>query len=351
MFNIEPVAGVYAQSIQQIIDTKTKPLGALGQLEVIAKQLVQVYSEGAEQLLPKVQINKPCLLVFAADHGIAQHGVSIAPSDVTRQMVLNFMSGGAAINVFTKQLGWQLDVVDSGIMQPMESGSGVKTYRLGSGTNPIHLEAAMNIEQVMTGFEYAKLLVREKYESGCNLLAFGEMGIGNTSSASAIMAAIMGLSAKDTVGKGTGINDETFNRKLTLVQQALDKHKVDKSKPLEVLAKLGGFEIVQICGAMLAAAELRLPVIVDGFICTAAALVARHIEPNVMDYLIFAHVSEEQAHQAMLNYLGVDGLLDLRLRLGEGTGAALSLPIIQSSLAFYNDMASFEQADVEDVVN
>ena len=346
MYSISKLTSQFDDEITATINNKTKPLGALGQLEVLAQKLVRIYRHAE---LP-LEITQPSLIVFAGDHGIAAHGVSIAPSEVTQQMVANFAAGGAAINVFTRQLGWQLDVVDAGILQAMPAEFGIIEQRLGTSTHPIHLEQAMTKEQVELGFKYAKQLVQDKYKQGCNLLAFGEMGIGNTSSASAIMAAVMGLTAEQTVGKGTGIDDETLIRKTQLIDQALKLHQTSPKEPIELLAKLGGFEIVQICGAMLAAAELNIPVVVDGFICTAAAMVAKLIDPNVADYFIFAHCSGEQGHKTMLAWFEQQPLLDLGLRLGEGTGAALSLPLLQSALAFYNDMASFEQAGVENVV-
>lgn len=349
MFNVSPLSVQFESDIIAIINNKTKPLGALGQLEELAKQLINIKSQEQGELVVKPTINNPHLIVFAGDHGIAEYGVSIAPSAVTEQMVANFASGGAAINVFTRQLGWQLDVVDAGIINETNF-EGVHNQRLGAGTKPFHLEPAMSLDDVKLGFALAKKLVQEKHKNGCDLIAFGEMGIGNTSSASAIMSAVMNIPAVESVGKGTGIDQATFVKKQQLIQQALDFHQVANDQALEILAAYGGFEIVQICGAILAAAELNIPIVVDGFICTAAAMIAKLVQPNVQDYLIFAHSSGEQGHAKMLQWFDAKPLLQLELRLGEGTGAALCLPIIQSSLAFYNEMASFAQANVENVV-
>ncbi len=337
------------QKIQGVIDGKTKPLGALGQLETTAKAIALVQHIGKEALEPLV-ITKPHLFIFASDHGIAAEGVSIAPSEVTGQMVANFANGGAAINVFCRQLGWQLNVVDAGILISPDENLGVISQRLGDITEPFHLAPAMSISQVEQGFAKAIILVQKTKKSGCNLIAFGEMGIGNTTSASAIMAALMHLPASETVGKGTGVSDEVVLKKQQVIEQALALHHKQLNEPMQILACLGGFEIVQITGAMLSAAEEKMLVVVDGFICTAAAMLACAIEPKVRDYLIFAHCSGEQGHQKMLGYLQVQPLLNLGLRLGEGTGAALALPLIQAAVGFYNDMASFEQAAVTKVV-
>ncbi|TPH15732.1 nicotinate-nucleotide--dimethylbenzimidazole phosphoribosyltransferase [Litorilituus lipolyticus] len=348
-YSIQSVSTQFDQEIQATIDGKTKPLGALGQLEVVAKQLARVQATSTNKV-DRLVIKKPQLIVFAGDHGVASEGVSIAPSEVTGQMVANFAQGGAAINVFCRQLGWQLSVVDAGILIAPEKELQVINQRLGTTTAPLHKTQAMPLEKVTQGFAKANQLIKQVKDKGSNLVAFGEMGIGNTTSASAIMAAIMQVCAKDTVGKGTGVTDEVVLKKQQVVEQALVLHKEKLSDPIQVLACLGGFEIVQITGAMLAAAQENMHILVDGFICTAAALVAIQINPTVKDYMIFAHCSGEKGHIKMLEWLEVEPLLNIGLRLGEGTGAALALPLIQASAAFYNEMASFEQADVADVV-
>ncbi|WP_300477410.1 nicotinate-nucleotide--dimethylbenzimidazole phosphoribosyltransferase [Shewanella sp.] len=353
-FQISPVSKAQDPLIQQKIDLKTKPPGALGQLESLALQIARVQATDSQQAdQPQntvLKIVHPTMLVFAGDHGIAAEGVSIAPSEVTRQMVQNFAHGGAAINVFCRQVGFKLEVIDCGILTPVEGVEGIIDQRLGAGTGAIHLEPAMALETVDKGFAMARDLIERHHQAGCNLVAFGEMGIGNTSAAAAIMAAIMQLDVIDCVGRGTGINSETLERKLMLIELALLLHQSALTGPKSVLACLGGFEIVQMTGAMLAAAERKMLVVVDGFIATAAALVAVQIAPNVRDYLIFAHQSDEQGHQRMLEFLQAKPLLSLGLRLGEGTGAALALPLIQASVNFYNQMASFSDAGIEAVV-
>jgi len=350
-FTIKKITNEFDEQIQATIDGKTKPVGALGQLESTAKMLARVQFSNINSEHQSLTINKPSLVVFAGDHGIAAQGVSIAPSEVTSQMVANFATGGAAINVFCKQLGWQLSVVDTGILSPAESYLGIVDQRLGSITEPLNLKPAMSEEQVDLGFKKASALVKTIHENGCNLIAFGEMGIGNTTSASAIMSAVMGISAEESVGRGTGVSNEIVQKKQQVVEQALKLHHNQLTDPKAILSCLGGFEIVQITAAMLAAAERKMIVVVDGFICTAAALLAVEINENVKDYMIFAHCSGEQGHQKMLQFLKVEPLLNLGLRLGEGTGAALSLSLIQASAAFYNDMASFAQAEVTDVTS
>ncbi|MDX2371091.1 MAG: nicotinate-nucleotide--dimethylbenzimidazole phosphoribosyltransferase, partial [Colwellia sp.] len=326
-FIIQPVSSQFDEKIQAKIDGKTKPLGALGQLETTAKSLARVQAMATNQVASLV-INHPSLIIFAGDHGVAAEGVSIAPSEVTGQMVANFATGGAAINVFCRQLGWQLDVVDAGILKEPAEQLNVINQRLGCITQPLHKVPAMTLATVEQGFTMAKCLIKQTKENGSNLVAFGEMGIGNTTSASAIMAAIMQISAEQTVGKGTGISDDIVLKKQQVVEQALELHRDKLTDPMQILACLGGFEIVQITGAMLAAAEENMHIVVDGFICTAAAMVAIQINPAVKDYMIFAHCSGEQGHQKMLQWLSVEPLLNIGLRLGEGTGGALALPLI-----------------------
>ncbi|NMH64924.1 nicotinate-nucleotide--dimethylbenzimidazole phosphoribosyltransferase [Shewanella salipaludis] len=352
MFNIPALSHAGDAEIQHRIDHKTKPPGALGELEPLALQLARVLGKEAPA------IRRPTMLVFAADHGIAAHGVSIAPSAVTTQMVHNFLGGGAAINVFCRQLGYELEVIDCGILEPLPPTPGLVAQRLGAGTGAIHLEAAMTQAQVTQGLALARALVARHHEAGANLIALGEMGIGNTSSAAAVMAALTGLPLTDCVGRGTGIDDAALANKRALLARALALHGDEPTSgqaqarpdPLRVLACLGGFEIVQMTGAMLAAAELGMLVLVDGFIATVSALLAVRLNANARDYMIFAHESEERGHKLLLAELGARPLLSLGLRLGEGTGAALALPLVQAAANFYNQMASFDEAGVTSVV-
>ncbi|MFB2865212.1 nicotinate-nucleotide--dimethylbenzimidazole phosphoribosyltransferase [Aeromonas sp. MdU4] len=346
MYPVAPLNRALSSAIQARIDNKTKPLGALGDLETLALRLGQIQ---LQQVSDPLAICHPTMLVFAGDHGIANAGVSIAPSEVTTQMVLNFVAGGAAINVFCRQLGWQLKVVDCGILAPLDHPQ-VISQRLGAGTRPFHQVPAMGRAQVEQGFALARELVRAQLADGCNLLAFGEMGIGNTSAAAAIMAALTGLPVAECVGRGTGVDDAIFARKVALISEALALHQPDRHDPVGVLAAVGGFEIVQLTGAILAAAEAGVPVLVDGFIVTVAALCAVRLAPGVRDYLIFAHQSQEQGHRLLLEALDARPLLQLGMRLGEGSGAALALPLLEAAVNFYNQMASFAEAGVDNVV-
>lgn len=341
----------YSQYIQHRIDQKTKPLGALGLLEKVAHQLALIQSQGKETAVEHIELNKPRIIIFAGDHGIADEGVSIAPSAVTQQMVLNFLSGGAAINCFCAVNNVEITVVDTGILLPVESDSDMLiSQRLGTRTNNFANEAAMSLETVERGIELGTGLVSRTISNGTNIIMFGEMGIGNTSSASAILSALSNRSADECVGLGTGINNEQLARKVAVVEQGvarckgLDLKEVKDIK--EVLAQVGGYEIVQMVGGFLGAYENRTPVLVDGFIVSVAAYVATLIEPSCRDYMIFAHRSEESGHKILLELLDAEPLLDLGLRLGEGTGAALAMPIIRAAAEFYNNMASFASAGV-----
>lgn len=369
----------YSQDIQNHIDQKTKPLGALGQLEQVAHQLALIQSQGKEQAVKAIEIRKPSLIIFAGDHGIADEGVSIAPSAVTQQMVLNFLNGGAAINCFCAVNDIDLTVVDTGILLPIEKAPIEKTLieqepedkapveqalvqkespilvtqRLGTRTANFAKEAAMSDEQVERGLFLGGQIVSKKVSQGSNLIMFGEMGIGNTSSASAILAALSGSEVEHCVGLGTGISDEQLALKTQLVSKgvarcldSLSLSNNEKLSPHKALVEVGGFEIVQMVGAFLSAYQHKTPVLVDGFIVSVAAYVATLIEPNSREYMIFAHRSEESGHKIVLQKLNAEPLLDLGLRLGEGTGAALALPIIKASAQFYNHMASFESAGV-----
>ncbi|MEZ8407873.1 nicotinate-nucleotide--dimethylbenzimidazole phosphoribosyltransferase [Vibrio splendidus] len=347
----------YSQYIQHRIDQKTKPLGALGLLEKVAHQLALIQSQGKEAAVEHIELNKPSIIIFAGDHGIADEGVSIAPSAVTQQMVLNFLSGGAAINCFCAVNNIDITVVDTGILLPVESDSDMLiSQRLGTRTNNFANEAAMSLETVERGIELGTELVSRTISNGTNIIMFGEMGIGNTSSASAILSALSNRSADECVGLGTGINNEQLARKVAVVEQGVARCKGLEFKEVkeltdlkyikEVLAQVGGYEIVQMVGGFLGAYQNRTPVLVDGFIVSVAAYVATLIEPNCRDYMIFAHRSEESGHKILLELLDAEPLLDLGLRLGEGTGAALAMPIIRAVAEFYNNMASFESAGV-----
>ena len=338
-WSVSPLDRQHESVIQERIDQKTKPLGALGRLEEIASQLALI------QQSERIEIRQPTMLVFAADHGIARHGISIAPSEVTRQMVLNFLAGGAAINCFCRANQIELKVIDAGILTPIDDERLIN-QRVAAGTADLSVEPAMTHEQTQSALHLGGELATAQIAAGCNVLAFGEMGIGNTTPAAALLAALTGVPVAACVGRGTGIDDAQLSRKISLVSQALARVG-DGSDPVRLLAELGGFEIAQITGAMLAAAEQQITMLIDGFIVTSAALLAVKIAPAARDYMIFSHGSSEgSGHGIMLETLKARPLMDLGLRLGEGTGAALALPLLRSACAFYNEMASFASAGV-----
>lgn len=331
--------------IQTKIDQKTKPLGALGKLEAIAAQLATIQSQQQECLVDEIVINKPTVVVFAGDHGIADEGISIAPSAVTQQMVINFLNGGAGVNCFCRANNVELYVVDAGILYPYHAQHpNYVQQRLGNRTNNFVHEPAMTMDIAKQGIEYGKTFVTSLIENGSNLVMFGEMGIGNTSSAAAIVSLLSGHEAEKCVGLGTGISAEQYEKKCELVAQGVTR--CNSSDPLTVLSEVGGYEIAQIVGGFLAAAEQGIAVVVDGFIVSAAAYIAMLIEPSCRDYMIFAHQSEELGHQLLLAEMKAEPLLQLGMRLGEGTGAVLAVPLIRCAAEFYNNMASFAEAGV-----
>ncbi|MCW8336270.1 nicotinate-nucleotide--dimethylbenzimidazole phosphoribosyltransferase [Vibrio paucivorans] len=336
---------IHSEVIQHRIDQKTKPIGALGQLEKLAHHLALIQSQGKRDAVTNISLTKPTILVFAGDHGIAEEGVSIAPSAVTQQMVYNFLAGGAAINCFCRSNDVDMWVVDTGILSPIQTDSSrLIEQRLGEGTSNFAHQSAMSPETVQRGLQLGQSVAERVIDSGSNILMFGEMGIGNTSSASAIICALDDIKPQDAVGLGTGINPQQLAKKVDVVAKGVERCK--SVTPQQVLAEVGGFEIVQMVGAFLAAGKRQTPVLVDGFIVSVAAYVATLIDPQCRDYMIFAHKSEEAAHQFVLNKLDAQPLLDLGLRLGEGTGAVLAMPLLRAAAEFYNTMASFEDAGV-----
>lgn len=338
-WQITPIDQSADATILSKINQKTKPLGALGQLETLALQIALI--QKSESLI----ITHPLMLVFAGDHGIADEGVSIAPSDVTQQMVQNFLNGGAAINCFCRTNDLPLKVIDAGIKYPITpQPANLINQRISAGTKNFSQQAAMTHAQAEQALHLGATLAEQEINKGSNLLAFGEMGIGNSSSAAAILAVISRAPIETCVGLGTGISPEQLAKKIVLVAQGVAR--INSNNPVNIIAEVGGFEIAQMCGAMLATAQAGKIILVDGFIVTAAALLAVQFNPHVRDYMIFAHQSEEAGHQLMLRMLHATPLLHLGLRLGEGTGAALALPLIKAAISFYNDMATFESAGV-----
>jgi len=346
MINIQIAAldKALGSALTHKINHKTKPFGALGRLEELALQI------GLIQNTLTPQLSKPTMLVFAGDHGIAASGVSPYPQAVTAQMVLNFLGDGAAINVFAKQNGFALRVIDAGVNHVFKPHTDLIDAKVAMGTANFLLQPAMTQTQCEHAFNCGASLARKEIMAGCNVLGFGEMGIGNTSSASCLMSVLSGLPIDDCVGRGTGLDDAGLAKKTVILKQAIQQHSLQTQEAMRVLATYGGFEIVMMVGAMLAAAEQKTILLIDGFIATAALLVAVKVQPNIVDYCVFAHCSGEAGHRKLLDYLGVKPLLDLGMRLGEGTGVALVYPLVQAAVSFLNDMASFESAGVSEKI-
>ena len=332
-------------SLKNRVDRKTKPLGALGLLERTAIQIGLI-----QQTLNPV-LNNAQMFVFAGDHGAARAGVSAYPQDVTWQMVENFLAGGAAINIFARQNGLGLSVVDAGVAHDFGDGrAGLIDVKIAPGTANYLEEPAMTATQCAQAIRQGAGIVRGLAATGCNVVGFGEMGIGNTASASLLTHCLTGLPLAECVGRGTGLDDAGLARKQALLETALKRYRAadGNNDPLAVLAEFGGFEIATMVGAMLGAAEAKMTLLIDGFIVGSAALVASRLAPALTDYCVFCHRSAEAGHAAQLKVLGAEPLLDLGLRLGEGTGAALAYPLVQASVSFLNEMASFESAGVSD---
>lgn len=341
-FKVEHVAkqqSDFLNGLQLKIDSKTKPKGSLGRLEVLAYQIGSVFKT------VELKIVNPNLVVFAADHGIANHGVSAYPQDVTRQMVANFLEGGAAINVFCKQNKIQLSIVDAGVNYDFAMNTNLISAKIAKGTQSFLLAPAMSKPELELCFIKGKEIVTSIYRSGSNCIGFGEMGIGNTSTASVLMSILTGFPIEDCVGKGTGVNQEKLTQKQNILKKAIENYTGEDDFNSK-LAYFGGFEIMQMAAGMLEAKEKNMLVLVDGFICTIAYLIAFIKNPLLKENAIFCHCSAEQAHRKLLDYLEVSAILHLDLRLGEGTGCAIAFPIIESAVAFLNEMASFESAGV-----
>jgi nicotinate-nucleotide--dimethylbenzimidazole phosphoribosyltransferase len=322
--------------LQHLIDNKTKPLGALGQLETLAIQLGQIL--GSEQ--PTLQ--QPQMIVFAGDHGLAARGVSAYPSDVTWQMVENFLAGGAAVSVLARQHGLALTVVDAGVAHDFAPRAGLQIRKVAKGTADCCQQAAMTTEQCEQTIAQGQDVV--KGLPG-NVILLGEMGIGNTSSAALLLARLSGEPIAACSGRGTGLDDAAFQRKLNVLREVLARH-ADATTPMQALAAFGGFEVAMMVGAVLQAAAERRVIVVDGFIASSAVLVAAALQPLVLQRCVFAHQSDEAGHGLMLKQLNAKPLLKLGLRLGEGSGAALVWPLLVSACCILREMASFESAGV-----
>lgn len=325
-----------AAALSAAIDNKTKPLGSLGRLEALARQI------GLIQDTTTPRIDRPSILVFAGDHGIIAEGVSAYPQEVTWQMVENFLAGGAAINVFARQNDCAIQVIDAGVNHVFGERAGLVDHKVAPGTRNFAQEAAMSMDECALAIERGMALARDLPG---NVVGFGEMGIGNTTAAAALMHKLAGVPVQECVGAGTGLSPEGVRHKQAVLEAAMSRH-AGITDPLAVLATFGGFEIAMMAGAMLQAAALRKVLLIDGFIVTSALLVAARLQPAILDYCVFAHCSNEQGHRLMLEQLGAQPLLQLELRLGEGTGSALALPLLHAAVNFLAEMATFSSAQV-----
>lgn len=334
-----------AQQAAQRLDRLTKPPGSLGRLERLAVELAAIQG----QALP--QVSPPAMLVFAADHGVAAEGVSAFPAEVTAQMVANFAAGGAAINVFARQHGAHLEVIDVGVATPLPEGTAdsprLVDERVRRGTANMLHEDAMSRDEALAAMGAGRRAAERAVAAGCRSLVVGEMGIANTTASSALLAVLTGEAVDRLVGPGTGLDAAGLAHKCEVIERILAARRPDRADPLGALAGVGGLEIAAMAGAFLGGATQRLPLIVDGFIATVAALVACRLRPSLRDYLIFGHRSREPGHERALAALEARPLVDFELRLGEGTGAALAFPLLDSACRLLAEMATFDDIGID----
>jgi len=336
---IQPVDATRSNSIQEQLDNLTKPLGSLGRLEELAKKYCLITGRD------KPTIKNKIIFTFAGDHGVTAEGVSAFPKEVTPQMVYNFLRGGAGVNVLAKHVGARVIVVDMGVDHDFAPAAGLEIRKIGRGTRNITLGSAMTREEAERAV-LAGIGLVEKYKEGLDIMGTGDMGIGNTTPSSAIVSVITNTDPEKVTGRGTGIDDHSLQNKVSIIKRAIAINKPDPSDALDVLAKVGGYEIAGIAGLVLGAARYRIPVVIDGFISTAGALIAAELCPHVKGYMIAAHQSVEIGHRKMLEHMEQIPLLDLNLRLGEGTGAALGISLVEAGVKILAEMATFAAAGV-----
>lgn len=341
---IKPVSEEWYAAAQKHLDNLTKPPGSLGRLEEFARRLVAITENR------KPSLDKKVIFTLAGDHGIVAEGVSAYPKEVTPQMVFNFLRGGAGINVLARHAGSEIVVVDIGVDHDFGEVEGLLNMKVMKGTRNFAKGAAMTRDEAVKCVESGIELANGYSKKGYKIIGTGDMGIGNTTPSSAIASVLTGTPVSEVTGKGTGISDEALLRKIKVIEDAIRLNKPDPKDAIDVLSKVGGTEIGGIAGVILGAASNRIPVIIDGFISTAGALVAYTIEPAVRDYMFAAHNSVEKGHRVMLERMGLTPIVDLGLRLGEGTGAALAMLMIEAGLKIYKEMATFQEAGVSDEI-
>jgi len=339
---IQPIDLACLERARARLDRLTKPIGSLGRLEELAAR----YCAMTGQECPKPP--RSVVFTFAADHGVTAEGVSAYPSAVTAQMVLNFVRGGAAINVLARHVGAEVRVVDIGVASDFDPLPGLIVRKIARGTKNCASVPAMSREEAEAALTVGAVLAQDAAEEGIGLIGTGDMGIGNTTPSAAITAVMTGAPVFDVTGKGTGIDEAAFRRKVEVIERSIALHGVNLRDPVDVLAKVGGFEIAGLAGLILGASACRIPVVLDGFIAGAAALIAVGLAPQCGRYLIASHRSVERGHQVALDWLGLKPLLDLDLRLGEGTGACLGIGLVHASLKILTEMATFAEAGVSE---
>ncbi len=327
------------EQAQTRLDNLTKPQGSLGKLESLARRVCGIQ----QTLVPDTENKK--ILTFAADHGVAAEGVSSFPSEVTRQMVFNFLRGGAGVNVLARHVGAEVRVIDVGVAGEV-SGEGLLCRKVKAGTDNLARGPAMKVDEALAAIGVGVQTAREAIEDGANMLGTGEMGIANTTPSAAMLAVLLEVEPEEITGRGTGIDDAALHHKIFVIKKGIEVNKKQCGSPLEILACLGGLEIAAICGMILECARSRVPVVVDGFISSAAALTAIKMKAEVADYCFFSHMSAEHGHRLFFEKIGQAPLLDLGMRLGEGTGAALAMGIIDAGVKIMNEMATFDEAGV-----
>ncbi|KAF0134974.1 MAG: nicotinate-nucleotide--dimethylbenzimidazole phosphoribosyltransferase [Candidatus Saganbacteria bacterium] len=341
---IEPINTRLLEQTQKKLDNLTKPRGSLGRLEELAKQVVCI--TGMEE--PKIK-NK-VIITMAGDHGVVKEGISAYPQEVTPQMVYNFLRGGAGINVLARHVGARIKVVDIGVAAGLDPNPELINKKIARGTKNMANGPAMTREEAIKSIEAGIEVVEEELKAGIDIIGTGDMGIGNTTPSSAIAAVITGEEVVRVTGRGTGIDDNKFKNKVKVIEAALQVNNPNPKDGIDVLAKVGGFEIGGIAGVIIASAANHIPIMIDGFISGAAALIAVKLEPKIKDYLIASHCSVEIGHRIILEYMGLKPLFDFNLRLGEGTGAALGISIVEAGVKILTEMATFESAGVSEAI-
>jgi nicotinate-nucleotide--dimethylbenzimidazole phosphoribosyltransferase len=339
---IKPLDNKAMEAARQRQDSLTKPHGSLGLLEDLSVKIAGIKAD------PSPKIEHKAIITMAADHGVVEEGVALYPQEVTKQMVFNFLNGGAGINVIAKVIDSRVIVVDMGVVGGFQPTAGLICQMIDFGTKNMAKGPAMTTKQAVFAIEAGIDIIEGEIKKGLDIIGTGDMGIGNTTASSAIIAAMSGQSVAKVTGRGTGIGDEQLTHKIAVIEKALSINQPDPKSAIDVLAKVGGFEIGGLAGVILAGAARRIPVVIDGFISGAAACIASGLSPQVKDYLIPAHVSVEPGHKLLLDFLGLNPMLNLNMRLGEGTGAALGIFLAEAAVRTLNEMATFADAGVSE---